>query len=203
MKQFSTREEWLQSLVTILRPRLDSLGYGLPDLLISCGWPSTRALSAKRRRIGECWSHKATESGIIQIFISPVLSDPLEVAETVVHELGHASLGSDVGHKAPFKAFMKAVGLTGKATATVAGAELKDYLGKILPDLGAYPNSRLDKLERPTKKQTTRMRKAACSVDHEPYILRGSKETFSRGIPVCPLCDHDMVLEEPEEEEGE
>lgn len=36
------------------------------------------------------------------------------------------------------------------------------------------------------------------------HILRGAKKTLELGVPICPLCDREMVVEEPEEdEEGE
>lgn len=193
------REDWLTRLVEDLRPWIQTVGYGIPEVKISCGWPSTRALSTKRRRIAECWNYKASEDGLPQIFVSPVLSLPLEVAETVVHELGHAAL-PDAGHKGPFRAFMRATGLTGKPTATIAGPALADRLVEITSTLGAYPNGRLDKLQRPEKKQSTRMHKLICEnpEEHkEPYILRGSKKAIELGLPLCP-CGKEMIADEPE-----
>lgn len=195
----ATREGWLIELVSILRPRLSNLGYGLPDnIRIACGFPSTRGLSISKRRIGECWAPEAAADGTINIFISPVLDDPLVVAETVVHELGHASLGES-GHLAPFRAYMRTLGLTGKPTATEAGPELRGYLTHLLEDLGDYANSRIDKTAGPEKKQSTRMAKISCSNEHEAYILRGSKATFAKGIPDCPVCGKEMEPDEPED----
>jgi hypothetical protein len=202
---FKTREEWLLSLTDSLRPYFTQAGYTIPDsLYVSCGWPSTRALSTKKRRIGECWAHNATADGIHQIFISPVLADPLEVAETLVHELGHAAVGVDAKHGPVFKSFCKSIGLSGKPTATFAGPALVDLLKALVEPLGAYPNSRLDKVQGPEKKQTTRMLKLQCpAVDNhaEPYILRGSRKSISEGLPVCP-CGTEMVAEEPESDDG-
>jgi hypothetical protein len=140
-QKFKYREEWLTALVGKLRPRLQGLGYSLPDKLqITCGFPSTKALASKNRRIGECWSHEASKNGTVQILISPTLDDALRVADVVVHELGHAT--GIHGHKGDFKAFMKKTGLTGKPTATEAGPELKDFLGKLLETLGELPSRR-------------------------------------------------------------
>lgn len=202
----TNRETWLEALVDELRPYLAARNYELPEnLRISCGWPSTRALSTKRRRIGEHWNPKASKDGVSQVFISPVLDAGLDVAETVVHELGHALL-PEAGHKGPFRAFMKDVDLKGKPTATYAGEGLKKDLEAILKALPTYPNAALDKLSRPVKKQSTRMRKLSCdgqsSGTHEKeYILRGAKATLEMGIPQCPLCHLEMVVEEPEDDE--
>ncbi len=192
----SNREAWLLALVSDLRPFIQKKGHAVPEVQISCGWPSSRALSTKKRRIGECWNYKASENGLTQIFISPVLALPHEVSECVVHELGHAAL-PDAGHKAPFRAFMRSVGLVGKPTATAAGENLKATLEEICAALGPYPNGKLDKMARgPAKKQGTRMRKVSCENDHDPYILRGAKKTLDLGIPICPLCQNDMQVEE-------
>lgn len=198
-----TREGWLNELITTLRPRLSNLGYGLPDeIRISCGFPSTRALSTSKRRVGECWGHQASGDGATNIFISPVLEDPLAVADVTVHELGHASVGVEAGHKGPFRAYMKTLGLVGKPTATEAGPELKAYLEKVVLELGAYPNSKLNKTAGPEKKQTTRMVKATCVNPEEhadPYIVRLSKKALAIGVPTCP-CGNEMEADSPEED---
>jgi hypothetical protein len=201
MENHITREGWLLALVDALRPHLKAVGYEVPDKLrISCGFPSTRALSTKNRRIGECWAFEASDDGYINVLISPTLADPLEIAAVTVHELGHAH--GIHGHKGKFTAFMRAAGLEGKPTATVAGAKLQADLQIIVDRLGPYPHGKIDKTAGPAKKHGTRMRKISCeNAEHEKYILRGATKTLAQGVPECPLCGNDMIVEEKDEEE--
>lgn len=192
-----TREEWLLNLVGALRADFERLGFPVPDVKVSTGWPSKLALSQKKRRIGECWAAEAAKDKVCQIFISPYLSDPLRVAETLVHELGHACVGLDAGHGAPFKRFMKTVGLVGKATATEAGDELKERLQRVLTTIGDYPHAMLDKLTRPGKKQTTRMHKAVCP--NCGYTVRVAKKWIDIGLPTCP-CGEEMAADEGDDD---
>jgi hypothetical protein len=194
-----TREEWLGKLTRnvelhVFRPA----GYDVPDVHIACGWPSTRGLSAKRRRIGECWSRKCSEDGVHQIFISPYISDTPEVAATVVHELGHAAVGSEAKHGALFRAMMKAVGLEGKPTSTHAGDELTVQLVAITDKLGPYPHAALKASEVDKKKQSTRLIKAECPGCG--YVIRTTRKWIDEaGLPTCP-CGEEFVEEEKGEE---
>jgi hypothetical protein len=43
------------------------------------------------------------------------------------------------------------------------------------------------------------MLKISCENDHDPYILRGSKNTVKMGLPDCPVCSNEMTLEDAEE----
>lgn len=107
MTKYDTREQWLESAAEYLYN--DFIG-NLGDMAkghswaVSCGWPSTRSQSTKRRRLGECWTHEAcADKSTYHIFISPVLDRPAEVLATLLHELIHAICGTVVGHKGPFK----------------------------------------------------------------------------------------------------
>ena len=87
-----TREEWLNQLTERLRPIFDGLGHPLPaKVRASCGFPSHGALSNKRRVVGQCWYPEASADATTEVFVSPVQSDGLTVAETLAHELVHAA----------------------------------------------------------------------------------------------------------------
>jgi hypothetical protein len=89
---YTTREAWLNAVVAHFKPDFAGYGYPLPERLrVTCGWPSKGALALKARRIGECWHPKASEDGAVEVFISPVLADPIEVGHVLVHELCHAA----------------------------------------------------------------------------------------------------------------
>lgn len=182
MPKVRTREEWLVRLVGKLKPIVEAQGHEVPEVRISCGWPSKMAMSRKRQRIGECWHTESAEDGIQQIFISPALGDSLRVADVTLHELVHAALPSDVKHGAPFSKLARACGLEGKPTATHAGSELRERLQKVVDGLGPYPHSALKPVE--NKKQSTRMLKIECS--HCGYVVRTTQKWVEVGMPSCP-----------------
>ncbi len=180
------REEWLSTAVDELRGYFSKRDYEIPaKVRISCGFPSRGALS-KSKTLGECWEMRATLDGIHQIFISPLISDKQTVLEILVHELLHACLPDEVGHKKEFKKGCKALGLEGPVKATRAGKELFTYLEGVMVD-EEYPQTALIPLEKEEKTQTTRMKKIACPSDEheEQVILRGSKKTLDQGLPNC------------------
>lgn len=201
---FSTREAWLGGIAESVRPLFASVGATMPDKIrFSCSWPGgTRGGKSKRGVIGQCWYPAASGDGHTEIFISPVLDNPLEVAATLVHELVHACLDVKAGHGPRFAKLALAVGLTGKMTATVAGPALIAALEPILALAGEYPHAMMragEAADKP-KKQTTRQLKVLCPECIEPYICRMSATTIARGLPTCP-CGAEMVAEADQEGE--
>lgn len=192
-----TREAWLQRLVELLHPLFTTADFTIPPIIhVSVGWPSTRARTL-RPRIGECWAPTFSEDGAHHIFISPLLSDPLEVAAVMVHEMLHVAVGVEKGHGGTFKAAMKKVGLEGKPTATVAGPELVEALTVLLRPLPPYPHPPLKPAAHLRRAQTTRQRKVTCpNPAHPPYMVRMSRDTMRRGLPRCGACGMEMVSED-------
>lgn len=182
-----TREQWLEQATEMLRGGIFKdaearLPVGstaiIPPVRVSVGFPGG---GSARKRIGECWNGKASDDGIPQVFISPVLSDSVRVLDVLVHEVIHAIV-PDAGHKAPFKRIAVAVGLTGKMTATVAGPELEARLKTMVTTLGEYPHAKINLSSR--KKQTTRMLKLECKSCG--FICRASQKAIDEhGIPTC------------------
>lgn len=202
------REEWLSMLVDLLRPYFPQELQIPEKVAVSCGWPSTRALSSSNRRIGECWWSSAAKDGIHQIFISPWLGEGIAAAETLVHELVHAALPDGEGHRGNFPKMAKLVGLIGKPTSTSAGPALREKLEELIEQIGPYPNPGLSALDKHTgpKKQTTRMLKAFCPPNEEhkkEYIVRVAKSTVNDyGAPVCP-CGKELEIEDPKQEDAQ
>lgn len=187
------REQWLNTAADAMRPYFAAHGYTIPqNVRVTCGWPSRSATSRRRRRIGECWSDAASAGRVFEIFISPTLSDPLEVAHVLAHELVHATVGLEAGHRGPFARLARAIGLEGPLTATVAGeAFIRWFTAAGLP---AYPHDAMTASNR-DKKQTTRLIKCfcpECDADGSPYIFRASRATLARGLPICPF--HECFL---------
>lgn len=139
------REEWLHAAGRIIYRDIIAPVAVLPEgrrWEVSCGFPSKRALSRVRRVTGECWDFKACDGSTHHIFITPLLKEPVDgtgdgVLPNLVHELVH-TVTWGAGHKGEFRRVAKAVGLTGKMTATVAGSELCEKLAAVAKQLGPY-----------------------------------------------------------------
>ena len=186
-----SREDWLGRMVDALRPTFAENGHPLPARIrVSCGWPSRSALSGKAQRIGEAWSHRCSDDGAHETFLSPVLADPVEVGAVLVHELVHHAVGVECGHKGPFRTLALAVGLTGRMTATTAGDDLQRRLHDLAEQLGPYPHAKLTGASG-RKKQTTRMLKVSC--DACGCIVRMTRQWLDQaGAPTC-ACGSTMA----------
>lgn len=199
-----TREQWLNELAAAMRPMFARAQGGLwtvPDKVrISVGWPSHRALSKKKRFIGQCWNPKCSASGHHEIFVSPVLGDAQQVAETVLHEMIHAVVGTECGHKGAFIACAKALGFGKPWTSTPASDELKGRLREILAALPGFPHATLDteEAEKQRKKQSTRLIKVIC--EDCGYTARTTHKWLDeRGAPICPCNQESMSVPDDSE----
>jgi hypothetical protein len=182
----NTREQWLANATTELRSLFKANGVELPlEVRSSCGFPSKSALSNKNRRIGECWSARASADSHAEIFISPTISDSMRVLDILAHELVHACHPND-GHGKLFKRTALAIGLEGKMTATVAGEKFKLWASPVLERLGIYPHADLIP-SNAQKKQSTRMLKCVCR-DCGYTVRVAGKWLNDMGAPHCP--DH-------------
>lgn len=152
----NTREEWLNELIAKLRPLFDGIGFPLPEKIrASCGFPSKGALATKARRVGEAWSDDISEDQHFETFVSPLLSDAVEVAAVQVHELCHCAVGLECGHRSPFTKAAKKIGLEGKMTSTVASDDLKRTLAAMVEEIGLYPHAKLVHSSSPKKTRHT------------------------------------------------
>lgn len=199
----ATREQWLQAAVALLRPLFEARSYTVPPVRVTCGWPSTSALSSKNRRLGECWSPEASADGTTEISISQCKDDvggEQGVLSILTHELVHAAVGVEAGHKGPFKKCATKLGLVGKMTSTSAGPDLLEAFKEIATELGTYPHAKLDKLKSPRKKQTTRMVKCECK--DCGYVVRTTRKWLDEvGAPHCPK--HGAMHFDPAETEDD
>lgn len=187
------REQWLQQAAVKLVPLFEKAGYKVPETRVSTGFPSKSALAAKRRKIGECWSDKLAADSRCQIFITPLLEDSTRVLDVLAHEMVHAVVGLEAKHGAAFSRCAKAIGLTGKMTATVAGPELQAELEGIVRKIGTYPHAGLNAMTNGEKKQTTRMIKCACPACG--YTARTTRKWLEdAGAPLCPCNGEPMEV---------
>lgn len=187
MTQF--REEWLHNAVEKVGVLLAAVGVTVPQVRVAAGWPSSGGLGQKKRVLGECWKPEVAEDGISQIFLNPLMIDPVEILGVLVHELIHAWDKGEHKHAGPFVKACKDVGLTGPWTATSVGDDLRVQLAQIADDLGEYPHSKLNPfIER--KPQTTRQIKVECS--ECGCIVRMTRTWIDKGLPTC-YCGTEMT----------
>ena len=168
-------------------------GESLPAVRVSAGWPGGRG--KKNAVIGQCWGSAAAADKVAQVFVSPVLGDGARVLDVLAHELVHAVDDCQSGHKGPFAKIARAIGLEGKMTATVAGAELKGKLDAIMVGLGDYPHAVLASVQGADgpKKQTARMIKAECA-SGSGYKVRLTRQWIEVGAPLCPCHREEMEI---------
>lgn len=185
------RESWLLAATEELRGGLfRSCGATIPPVRVSVGFPGG---GSARTRIGEYWLAHACTDAVPQIFISPVLDNPVRILDVLVHELVHAVHPKD-GHGKAFRKLALAVGLTGKMKATVAGPELEKSLNDLSASLGALPHSSINLKDR--KKQTTRLNKVECASCG--YTCRvTAKWLDAMGAPLCSCNGSPMQIMEP------
>jgi hypothetical protein len=187
VRAIDSREDWLMSAINLLRPLCAARGFPIPEKVrASCGFPGGRRA---RKAVGQCWSQLNSGDGFFEIFISPQIDDPIDVLETLVHELGHASVGLDAGHRRPFAKFCEAMGLLPPWKSTTPGPAFKQ--GVAAPVLKAlevpYPHAKLRPSDQHSgpKKQTTRLMK--CDCPKCGYTLRTTmKWLLVSGAPLCP-----------------
>ena len=178
-----TREQWLEAASKMISNDIFSkFNAAMPVYNISCGWPCKGGTAKKNRVIGQCFHPKCSEDKVTEIFISPYISDSCECLAVLVHEMVHACVGVENGHKKPFKHLAVSVGLEGKMTATYAGEGLVKELKTIIKSIGKYPHAKLDLSS--IKKQSTRLIKVMCS-DCGCICRMSAKAINECGLPTC------------------
>ena len=197
------REQWLETAIELMKPHFtESIpGVEFPKVRVSVGWPGGKS---GPRTIGQCWAPFAATDNVSQIFISPVLDDPIIVLATLAHEFIHAIDENKSGHKGAFGVMARAIGLEGRLTATVPGETLTTVLAIILEKLGAYPHAALGSVPVPKPGDSTprtitgapsrnkSMQKVVC--EESGYTARVSNKWLLEGTPSCPCHNVPMVV---------
>jgi hypothetical protein len=181
------REAWLHAAAAFL------LGYmverGLPPVAVrvSCGWPVRGGVARRRTVIGQCFAPSVCKDGKPQIFISPRLSESIEVLGTLLHELVHASVGCQFGHRKEFSQAARQVGLAGPPTATTVGETLRSLLVSYVERVGPYPHAAI--LLKSKEKVGSRLRLYQCECE-PPVKVRVASDGFQA---VCLVCERAFV----------
>ena len=179
------RETWLMAATKQLSKRF--VAAGLPvvptDVKVSCGFPGG---GSPRKRIGECWSRKASAGGVNEIFINPTQSDKVQVLAILAHELCHATDDCASGHGAPFARLSRGIGLEGKLTATHAGEDFTAWANKL--KLGDFPHEALLPRNKTRSDRSGARVKLTCKTTGESWLV--SKTGFQQ-LVACPFCEDD------------
>lgn len=173
---------------------------------ITIGWPGSGG--ARGKAIGECWSDTASQDRHVEIFVSPRSHESVDLLVTVLHELIHAAVGNEAGHKAPFAKVALAVGLLPPMRSTPPSDDLVALFRAYIASRGEYPAGAIEGMLPGKKKQKTHLLKATCSGCG--MVFRVTAKWADRVIE-CPDpdCEDDegergrMCVELPSEEEGE
>lgn len=183
----NNRETWLQEAVKLLRPMLEEHEARVPpDLHVSVGW----AKGGKGDVIGQCWQQaRETKDGkVTHVFVCPSLGeDPAFLLATLLHELVHAAVGNEHGHRGPFRRVYRALGYEGRVTIVNPGEELKGRLAKLAAQLGDYPH---EPLKRPARRSWKRGETKELRVysrnypKYRVYVQRALIEEY--GLPLDP-----------------
>jgi hypothetical protein len=182
----TTRELWLQNAVDLVSPIFKNKGYTIPKVQVSCGFPST---GNKSKHVGQCWGKSSTNDGTNQLFISPVLDEPVQVLDTLVHELVHAIDDCMHHHGPEFKKIATDVGLQGFMREASAGPWLLEQLTTISRQLGKYPHSKINLAHSSSKKTGPRPRAKCKKCGYEVTPL---KKWLHMGPPLCPKHTTEM-----------
>ena len=173
------RETWLQQAVLALEPIFSAVGYGIPPVKVSCGFAAS---SSPRTTLGQCWPRQRSREMVNEIFISPKIDDPVEVLDTLVHEICHAIEDCQSGHGADFQGIAQVVGLEGPARMAMAGPALKIRLMTICQKLGQYPHRALE-FPPPRPSNASRSKAKCPECGYEVTLL---KKWADYGAPICP-----------------
>lgn len=184
-----TREGWLTAARDLCIERIFADELKSPTT-VACGWPGGKS---PLKTIGQCFPPEWAANGTTHIWISPALHDPVNVLETLVHELIHAIIGCDKKHGRHFRKAMEEVGLEGKPTATVAGEDLREQLLEIADELGPYPHDRIAwRTKAKSERKSTRVKLVSpVDPDYVVHIVPARLEEY--GAPLCPMCNQPMV----------
>lgn len=183
------REQWLTDVGAGMEGLFRRKGFKIDPWRITCGWPSQAALGGRGRRIGECHGPK-TSQGVYQIFISPLLDKPADVAGTICHELVHVVAGIEAAHGKGFVQVCKTMGLTGKPTSAGPGVVLAGDIARLTAKVGEYPHKAIVPIPKVAVNKGGMLR-LECT-ECECVVMISLKWAAEAGMPQCG-CGADML----------
>ena len=199
MQSYKLREDWLSNAVVLLIDMIFVLAGIQPEqwegrkYRVSCGFPiGYRGSKTGKVTLGQAFDASISADGTMEIFINPLVDNPLEVLRILLHELVHVWCGIECGHRGQFAVIAKAIGFLGPMTQTPLSPDLKSKLEEIAEILGDYPHASIDANLR--KKQGTRLLKLSCTSCG--FTARVSGKWLSRitSASPCPACHSQSLV---------
>jgi hypothetical protein len=217
--QTMNRETWLNAMAAKMLPRFEELGMKVPPFRVAVGFTS----SGKSMQVaGECWHSSTSADNRFEILISPIRGreESDRIAATLAHELIHASVGFDCGHKGDFLKMALAIGFQRPVTHNNPSPEFLAWVAPFIAELGPIPHAKLSwstaggsgdgageadagsgldagkASSNQKKKQKTRLLKACCA--ECGYTVRVTARWLEIGPPHCP--DHGAMETEGADE---
>ena len=146
----ANREDWLNAAVSELRPFFSSNGHTLPaEIRVSCAYP-TNAKRSGFKVLGECIPNTNSADGHYEIFISPILADPIKVTEVLISQLCRTAKGALNINNLPYGRIAEAMHILPNGTAsspykeTTHGSAFDAMYTDIIDSLGVYPHAKVD-----------------------------------------------------------
>lgn len=170
------RETWLNLLAQKLAPRFEELGHPLPPFRVSVGFTSGGMNS---RANGECWNKSTSADNHYTIFISPGEGSTIQIAAILNHELIHAAVGLDQGHKGNFAKVMQATGMGRPFTSSVPAPGFVEWVEPFIKELGDIPHCPLTWRIEGTKER--QVKRDAGGVVERQQVEEGAEEAPASG----------------------
>lgn len=193
MQKFSERESWLAAAAVMLQHEvfpvagIDAASWEQRKYRVSCGFPiGYRGSRTGKVALGQAFDPSISADGTMEVFINPILDNPVDVIAVLAHELIHVEAGIACGHRGRFASIARSIGLVGAMTATIPGDELRGKLQRIVADLGVYPHAKVDPNAR--KKQGTRLLKLQCSDCGWTARVSALQGNRLHAASTCPVC---------------
>lgn len=207
------REDWLTQLgdafmIDLIDPAVKQLGLHLKQPPVRYSIGGVPGVRKQASITGCCYARSRSKDGHNEIFISPACEDDFKIAHTLLHELIHAYLDLEDGHKGRFAALCKQIGLEPPLLSTTPNWELSETIKMYLDALGKCPTAplKIDDDAQPDapkggkpdttkpKKQTTRNVKFYCvECDFKANTSRTQLARLSESSP-CPCCGGEGTL---------
>ena len=193
MQKFSERESWLAAAAVMLQHEvfpaagIDPVQWEQRRYRVACGFPiGYRGSRSGKVIMGQAFDPSISGDGTFEVFINPVIDNPVEVINVLAHELGHVRAGIQCGHRGEFARIARAIGLVGPMTATTPSNALRVQFAAIADQLGTYPHAKIDPNSR--KKQGTRLLKLQCSDCGWTARVSGLQARRLHDASACPVC---------------
>ena len=192
------RHTWIEDALTAFRAHFKECDYEVPEKVrVSIGFGKGPAKHGKIS-LGQCFDKINSADGHYELFISPQVGakgeseadklNTINILETIAHEMVHATVGNECGHRGAFVVCAAAIGFTKPWKYTPAGEKILNVINQIIAKQGLFPTGAII----PNKpKQGKSLIKCQCDqCDFKAYITYKMME--EHGTPICPN-DRDIM----------